>query len=330
MAGRPVNTSLSLVVPAFNEGSRLSDGLDRLMESISPNDTEIIVVDDGSSDNTADIARRKLKEWTQSCVISLGHNRGKGAAVKTGVIRARGSVIGFIDADMATDPKDLSYLLRAIEHSHVAVGSRAHEASLVTERGIHREVMNRTFGTLVSSMTHLPYMDTQCGFKAFRGPVAKLLVHGTQVDRFAFDVEMLDLAARMGLRIEQVPVRWTDIAGSHVRPVRDGLQMVGDITRMRLMRRKPPPVQGVMISEIPIEAAGALIQPRVRKVDLIIKWGGGTAVFFPCLPPTESHRVFKRLSSDLGTYSPQPMSVEFGALFHPMLATGILSGEVPT
>jgi hypothetical protein len=239
-------------------------------------------------------------------------------------------VIGFIDADMATDPKDLSYLLRAIERSHVAVGSRAHEASLVTERGVHREVMNRTFGTLVASMTHLPYMDTQCGFKAFRGPIAKLLVHGTQVDRFAFDVEMLDLAARLGLRIEEVPVRWTDIAGSHVRPVRDGLQMAGDITRMRLMRRKPPPVQGVMISELPIEAAGALIQPRIRKVDLIVKWGDGTAVFFPCLPPTESRRVFKRLSSYLESYSPQLMSVEFGALFHPILATGIFSGEFST
>jgi hypothetical protein len=327
MAGEQVNTSLSLVVPAFNEGSRLAVGLERLMESISPDDTEIIVVDDGSSDDTADIARRTLKGWTRSCVISLGHNRGKGAAVKTGVIRARGSVIGFIDADMATDPKDLSYLLRAIERSHVAVGSRAHEASLVTERGVHREVMNRTFGTLVASMTHLPYMDTQCGFKAFRGPIAKLLVHGTQVDRFAFDVEMLDLAARLGLRIEEVPVRWTDIAGSHVRPVSDGLQMVGDITRMRLSRRKPPPVHGVMISEIPIEAAGALIQPRIRKVDLIIKWGEGTAVFFPCLPPTESHRVFKRLSSSLESYSPQLTSVEFGALFHPMLAAGIFSGE---
>ena len=256
-----MSTSLSLVIPAFNEGGRLANGLQRLMGSISPDDTEIIVVDDGSSDDTADVARRQLKDWTHSCVLSLAHNRGKGAAVKAGVIRARGGVIAFIDADMATDPTDLSYLLRAIEHSHVAVGSRAHEASLVTERGIHREVMNRTFGTSVAAMTHLPYMDTQCGFKAFRGPIAKLLVHGAQVDRFAFDVEMLDLAARMGLRIEEVPVRWTDVAGSHVRPIHDGLQMLRDVARIRLTRRTPPPVQGVMISEIPIEAAGPSSNP---------------------------------------------------------------------
>ena len=322
-----MNTSLSLVIPAFNEGSRLASGLTRLIESISPDYTEIIVVDDGSSDDTADVARRLLKEWPRSSVVSLAQNRGKGAAVKAGIIRARGGVIAFIDADMATDPSDLHYLLRAVEHSHVAVGSRAHEASLVTERGVHREVMNRTFGTLVDWMTHLPYMDTQCGFKAFRGPIAKLLVHGAQVDRFAFDVEMLDLAARFGLRIEEVPVRWTDMAGSHVRPVRDGLQMAGDIARMRLTRRKPPPVQGLLIPDIPIEAAGALIQPRIRKVDLMIKWGEGTAVFFPCLPPTQSQRVFKRLSSDLESYSPQLMSVEFGALFHPILASGIVMGE---
>jgi hypothetical protein len=319
-------TSLSLVIPAFNEGSRLASGLQRLMGSISPDDTEIIVVDDGSTDDTADVARRQLKEWTQSCVVSLAHNRGKGAAVKTGVIRARGAVIAYVDADMASDPKDLSYLLRAIEQSHVAVGSRAHEASLVTERGIHREVMNRIFGMSVAAMTHLPYMDTQCGFKAFRGPIAKLLMHGAQVDQFAFDVEMLDLAARFGLRIEEVPVRWTDVAGSHVRPIHDGLQMLGDVARIRLTRRRPPPVQGVMISEIPIEAAGALIQPRIRKVDLMIKWGEGTAVFFPCLPPTESRRASKRLSADL-EYSQQLISVEFGALFHPILSTGILSGE---
>jgi dolichyl-phosphate beta-glucosyltransferase len=297
------------------------------MESISPDDTEIIVVDDGSSDDTADVARRQLRGWGRSSVVSLAQNRGKGAAVRTGIIRARGGVIAYIDADMSSDPSDLSYLLRAVERSHVAVGSRAHEASLVTERGIHREVMNRTFGTLVDWMTHLPYMDTQCGFKAFRGPIAKLLVHGAQVDRFAFDVEILDLAAAFGLRIEEVPVRWTDIAGSHVRPIRDGLQMLGDVARIRLTRRKPPPVQGVMFSEIPVEAAGALIQPRIRKVDLMIQWGEGTAVFFPCQPPTVSSRVLKRLSSDLERYSPQLMSVEFGALFHPILAAGIVSGQ---
>lgn len=325
-----MNTNLSLVIPAFNEGNRLANGLQRLMESISPDDTEIIVVDDGSIDDTANIARRQLREWPQSSVVSLGHNRGKGAAVKTGVIRARGGVIAFIDADMATDPNDLSHLLRAVEHSHVAVGSRAHEASLVSSRGtngIRRELMNRTFGTFVASMTHLPYMDTQCGFKAFRGPIAKLLVHGTQVDRFAFDVEMLDLAARLRLRMEEVPVRWTDIAGSHVRPVRDGLQMLGDIVRMRLMRRTPPPVQGVKIAGIPMEDADALIQPSIRKVDLMIKWGEGTAVLFPCVPPTESHRVFRRLSSDLESYSPQLMSVEFEELFAPILAAGILCGK---
>jgi hypothetical protein len=322
-----VATNLSLVIPAYNEGSRLESGLQQLMEGISPDDTEILVVDDGSTDNTAEVARRQLAPWPQSSVVSLVRNCGKGAAVKAGVIRARGNAIAFIDADMATDPRDLDSLLRALDRSHVAVGSRAHEASLVEKRGAHRTVMNRTFGMLVASMTQLPYMDTQCGFKAFRGSIAKLLFHGSRVERFAFDVEVLDMAARLGLRTEDVPVRWSDVAGSHVRPIHDGVQMLGDVARIRLMRRNPPPIQGVLITEVPIEAATALIQPHIRNVDLMIKWEEGTAVLFPCLPPTESYRVSRRLLSEFEAYNPKALSVDFRALFAPILATDVRSGE---
>lgn len=114
MAGESVNINLSLVIPAFNEGRRLASALQRLTQSICPDDTELIVVDDGSSDDTVDVARRQLEEWTRSSVISLPRNRGKGAAVKAGVVRARGGVIAFLDADMATDPGDLNYLLRGL------------------------------------------------------------------------------------------------------------------------------------------------------------------------------------------------------------------------
>lgn len=326
--GYLMTTSLSLVIPAYNEGSRLANGLQQLMERISPDETEILVVDDGSTDNTAEVARRQLISWPQSSVVSLARNSGKGAAVKAGVMRARGDVIAFIDADMATDPNDLTSLLRALDDNHVAVGSRAHEASVVGKRGVHRTVMNRTFGMLVASMTELPYMDTQCGFKAFRAPVARLLFHGSRVDRFAFDVEVLDLAARMGLRTEEVPVRWTDIGGSHVRPIRDGFQMLGDVARNRLTRTAQPPIQGVFIPEIPIEAANAIVQPRIRKVDLIIKWEEGTAVLLPCLPPTVSHLVSKRLQSDFAVYDTEQLSVEFGALFAPILATDVLGSKI--
>jgi len=188
--------------------------------------------------------------------------------------------------------------------------------------------MNLTFGMLVASMTRLPYMDTQCGFKAFRGPIAKLLFHGSRLERFAFDVEILDLAARLGLRTEEVPVRWVDIEGSHVRPIRDATQMLGDLLRIRLTRWNPPPIQGVLMQGVPIEVAPALIQPHVRTVDLMVQWENGTAVLFPCLPPTEVYRVTRRLMSDLEAHHPRVLSVEFGELSYPIVTTDVRSGEL--
>ncbi|MGO8873129.1 MAG: dolichyl-phosphate beta-glucosyltransferase [Acidimicrobiales bacterium] len=321
-----MGTSLSLVIPAFDEAGRLGGGLQQLMEEVSPDNTEILVVDDGSSDDTAEVARAHLASWPRHEVVSLPHNRGKGAAVRAGVVRARGDVIAYVDADMATDPRDLVSLLAALDGNHLAFGSRAHTGSVV-HREVHRRVMNRTFGMLVASMTQLPYMDTQCGFKAFKGSVAKLLFHGSRVDRFAFDVEVLDLAARLGLRREEVAVHWTDVAGSHVRPVHDGLQMLGDVARSRLMRRFQPPVQGVFVPKVPIEMAGASIRPFIRSVDLMVEWEGGTAVLFPCLPPTVSHRISRRLLSDLEACDPTELSVEFSALFAPVSALDVHSRE---
>ena len=322
-----MSTSVSLVVPAYNEGLRLEGGLQRLMEGVSPADTEIIVVDDGSSDDTADLARSVLGSWPQWSVISLGRNRGKGAAVRTGVMQARGKVIAYVDADMATDLKDLAALLRAVEDNHVAVGSRGLHASVV-ERSSQREMMNRTFGMLVASLTHLPYMDTQCGFKAFQGPIAKLLFHGSRVDRFAFDVEVLDLAARSGLRIEQVPVHWTDVAGSHVRPMHDSVQMLGDVMRNRLMRRTRPPIQGVFMPELPIQDAAAFIQPGIRKVDLLMRWKKGTAVLLPTLARPVADKVSTRLLSDFVDYDPQVMSVDFRSITGPVMAQNVLDGAL--
>lgn len=325
--GCDMGINLSLVIPAFNEADRLSSGLQLLMEGISPDDTEILVIDDGSTDGTAEVARRALDSWPQHSVVSLAHNRGKGAAVRTGVVRARGDVIAYIDADMATDPQDLKSLLVALEGNHVVVGSRAHPGSVV-HREVHRRVMNRTFGMVVASMTQLPYMDTQCGFKAFRGPVAKLLFHGSRLDRFAFDVEVLDLAARLDLRMEEVAVHWTDIPGSHVRPIHDGLEMLRDVARSRFIQKLQPPMHGVFVRQVPIEGAEALVKPFVRSVDPIVEWEDGTAVLFPCLPPTVSRRISNRLRSDLEAYKPEELNVEFRALFAPISAMDVHTREI--
>jgi Glycosyl transferase family 2 len=310
-----VKINLSLVIPAYNEGNRLASGLKELLSYVSPDDTEILVVDDGSTDDTLDVAQWELSSWPQSSVLSLGQNFGKGAAVKAGVTRARGAVIAFADADMATDPENLDSLVRALDDSHVAVGSRSHKASVVDRGGTHRTVMNRTFGMLVASMTRLPYTDTQCGFKAFRGPIAKLLFHGAQLQRFAFDVEVMDLAARLGLRTAEVPVRWTDVPGSHVHPFRDSIQMLGDLARIRLSSRKAPPIQGVSFHDIPIESAEMTLRPHIRAVDLVIKWDEGTAVLFPCTPPTVSRRIMFRMLDELRHDNAEMLCVDFRSLY---------------
>lgn len=322
-----MSTILSVVVPAYNEGRRLSAGLQRLMEKVPAAETEIIVVDDHSTDDTAAIARTELAEWPSATVISLPQNRGKGAAVKAGVIRARGESVVFTDADMATDPDDLKNLLSALDHNHVAIGCRSHPGSEVERRGALRTAANRTFGMLVASMTTLHYTDTQCGFKAFRGPIAKLLFHGVQLERFAFDVDVLDLANRMGLRTEEVAIHWSDIDGSHVHPLRDGLQMAGDVARLRARRRRIPPVAGLWFRDIPVTEAGAVVMPHVRTVDLVLGWKGGTAVLFPCMPPSTAKRVSNRLSSVLKGYRSEEMTVRYGALCNPIMASDMRIDE---
>ena len=317
-----MGSCLSLVIPAYNEADRLGAGLQRLMEVVSPDTTEIVVVDDGSSDGTPDLARELLGSWPAHTVVSLPKNRGKGAAVRVGVARARGDAIGYVDADMGTDPKDLKLLVDALDRSHVAVGSRAHPDSVV-KRETHRRIMNRTFGMAVAAMTRLPYMDTQCSFKAFNGPIAKLLWHGARVDRFAFDVEVLDLAVRFGLQIEEVPVMWVDVAGSKVRPVHDGMQMIADVARSRLIRKSVPPVHGIYMPDVPIDTAAMVVRPFVRNVDLVIAWRGGTAVLLPGMPPTLARRIGARMMSDLEVYHPESLSVEYRSLFAPFSGVSI-------
>jgi hypothetical protein len=227
-------------------------------------------------------------------------------------------VIAFVDADMETDPRDLGVLVHTLKNNDVAVGSRTHASSLVNDRSSHRAMMTRTFDLFVTRLMHLPMGDTQCGFKAFKGSIAKLLFHGSRVDRYAFDVEVLNLAARLGLRTQEVPVRWTEVGGSHIRPFRDAVQMMADVARTRRTWRIQPPMQGLFLPEVPIAAATPLIRPCTRSVDLTISWKGGTAILFPCVPPTTARRISKRLLTSLQSYDPQVLSVEFDALFKPI------------
>ena len=202
---------VTVVVPAFNEAERLQRSLPQLTSVLAQLDSELIVVDDGSTDDTASAATSLLRAQMQHTVVRLGRHEGKGAAVRAGVARARGRSIVFMDADLATDLSHLPDVLAALEQNHVAVGSRAADGAATTGATMAQVWLGRTFNRLARDATGLTVSDFQCGFKAFRAPAAKLLFHLSQLNGFAFDVEILMLASQIGYRISEVPVRWTAV-----------------------------------------------------------------------------------------------------------------------
>jgi hypothetical protein len=243
---------LTIVVPAFNEAHRLGAGMRRFEAAVSAGAvdlerTEVVVVDDGSSDKTALTADKLLAALPHHRVIRLPRNLGKGAAVRAGVASARSNYTAYMDADMAIDPLAIPLLLDGLESNDVAIGSRALADSMVETTYVLRSLMGRLFNELVTTGTGLGLKDTQCGFKAFRTPAARLLFHLVRIDRFAFDVEILARARRLGLGITEVPVHWKHVEGSTIHPLHDSLTMVSDVARSRRGLLAGPPVPTISV-----------------------------------------------------------------------------------
>jgi dolichyl-phosphate beta-glucosyltransferase len=248
-----VQPQLSIVVPAFNEAHRLAGGFERLhhavgVGAIDLDRTEIIVVDDGSTDDTSGCARLLLADLPHYRLVRLSVNHGKGAAVRAGVTRARGVHTAYMDADMSIDPRSVPDLLDRLQTNDIAIGSRALADSMVEGRYVVRLLMGRLFNRLVTAGTNLDFLDTQCGFKAFRTEAARLLFHLVRIDRFAFDVEILACAHRLGLSIAEVPVQWKHVQGSSIQPLRDSLTMMADVYQSRVGLRTPPTVPAVAMT----------------------------------------------------------------------------------
>jgi dolichyl-phosphate beta-glucosyltransferase len=252
-SGRPTTgLRLSVVVPAFNEAHRLGEGFERFRSAVRAGAvdiecTELIVVDDGSDDDTSGRARSLLADLPHHRIIRLPSNQGKGAAIRAGIRAARGRYTAYMDADMSIDPRAIPLLLDRLVTTDAAIGSRSLPDSMVESRYMIRLLMGRLFNRLVTAGTDLDFHDTQCGFKGFRTEAARLLFHLVPINRFAFDVEVLACAQRLGLSVAEVPVHWKQVPGSSVQPLHDPITMLADVYRSRLGFRRPSAVPAVAI-----------------------------------------------------------------------------------
>jgi glycosyltransferase involved in cell wall biosynthesis len=233
---------LTIIVPAFNAAPLLPQCAQQFKDAaadgiLAADLTQVIFVDDGSTDGTGRCAEDLLaRDFPRLRVIRFDKNAGKGAAVRAGIAAAEAPLVLFTDVDMSVEPTDIPALVDALGSVDVAIGSRSVPESVVESFNVQRRIMGRTFNRFVQAVTGLPFLDTQCGIKAFRTPTARLLFHLTNARRFAFDVEILVLARQLGLEIAEVAVYWHEKQESSVRLLVDPLSMVRDVTNLRFQR----------------------------------------------------------------------------------------------
>jgi dolichyl-phosphate beta-glucosyltransferase len=235
---------LTLVIPALNEAIRIADGARRVLpvlEEIGYENVEVVVVDDGSTDDTLRVAGRAYGHLPHTLFVRSDRNQGKGAAVRLGIGVATGNAVIVADADMAISPKGFPHLLSALENADFAPGDRTREGRIQYETTI-RTLSGMAFHQLVKHYTGNAHRDTQCGCKAFRLGAARLLALLGLIERFAYDVEMFYLAQLLELRVQPVPVEWQDIRGSSVRVSSDSWQMLSDIRHLRTTKFENPAI----------------------------------------------------------------------------------------
>lgn len=231
---------VSIVIPAFEEQDRLVASLKKIVEYLRSSATngEIIVVDDGSKDDTATSAEAFFGgvDDVKTRVIRYERNRGKGYAVKTGLLASAADIALFSDADLSTPIAEMPKLIDPIRTGEfdVTFGSRALDRSLIgTHQPWRREQGGKVFNLVVRTLTGLPFWDTQCGFKAFNLTKFRPLLDLMQIDRFGFDVEFLYVANLHGLRLKEIPVRWDNDDRSKVNVFRDSLRMFNEVREIR-------------------------------------------------------------------------------------------------
>ncbi len=232
---------ISVVIPAYNEAERIPATLRRVREYLdeSGEDYEVIVVDDGSADGTVAFVEGVAQGWQQLSVHALGHNQGKGAAVRAGMLLARGELRLFSDADLSTPIEELPRLRKQLRgRCTVVIASRAVPgATIAVHQPGRREMMGRTYNRLVQLLVLPGLHDTQCGFKLFTAEAAVACFEPLRTPRFGFDAEVLVRARRHGWEVVEVPVRWSHREDSRVSALRDSLFVLIDLLKLRFRRR---------------------------------------------------------------------------------------------
>ena len=227
----------SIIIPAYNESARLGTTLDRVLAFVSIQrwDAEVIVVNDGSRDGTADLVRRYAESHPCVRLLENPGNRGKGYSVRNGMLNAGGDMLLFSDADLSAPIEESSRLFSALESgSDIAIGSRWLKPEMQIQRqSLLRQFYGRLFNLVLRILLGLNFKDTQCGFKAFTRGAAQQVFPRQRIERWGFDPELLYLARRSGLKVQEVPVHWAHVEGTRISPLRDGLRMLEEVLRFR-------------------------------------------------------------------------------------------------
>lgn len=227
----------SIVIPAYNESARIERAMQAIVACIREQgwNAELVVVDDGSTDDTAARVTRFSADHAEVRLLCNQGNRGKGFSVRNGLLHAQGNIVMFTDADLSAPIHEAQRLLAAIQNgADIAIGSRWLERSRQTDRQpLYRQFFGRCFNLLTRFIMGLPYADTQCGFKAFTRAAAQTVLQLQTIERWGFDPEILFIARKHGLRVVEVPVTWGHDERSRISYLRDGFQMLGEIVLIR-------------------------------------------------------------------------------------------------
>ncbi len=234
-----IGKSISIVIPAYNEAERIRPTIETIHDYFSKKTQsfDIIVINDGSRDNTANIVLDLAKMIRKVTLLDSSINQGKGSSARKGMIHATHDLILLTDADLSTPIDEFEKLVPWMRKGYdIVIGSRGmKESEIILRQPWHRRMMGKAFNFLVRTLIVNDFRDTQCGFKLFRHGVAARIFRASKINGFAFDVEVLFIAKKMGYKTKEVPVRWIDSPRSRVNPLRDPVKMLLDLLRVKFL-----------------------------------------------------------------------------------------------